>query len=297
MLYRRISQTNGRSERPHAQLPLVISSKCVWLTCYFAGNCRGEQFQPTAIQIKMTHNRRSDFTLRYKMSQTVSEKWRPSSVTRKLFVKRALLSSLSGFGLRSGLVCSHSLALLSFSLSRSLSLCFFDFFFLCWLMASCWWAQSEWLCGGWWLLNLVSCSLLSETCVSDVLDSLCIRGKPFCPPGKPFWFPVRLLVRWNSVFAWKLGLRVGAAASCSLFFNSPFTVGCCCNLWSWSLCLLTASLSSESKGTGRFWESRKSCLNISLKKPQKQSTASQTTCTRNLYFNWLHLYNVKVSSH
>lgn len=174
--------------------------------------------------------------------------------SHKIFVKRALLSSLLGFCLRSGLVSSHSLPLLSFNLSRSLSLCFLDFFFLCWLVAICWCAQSEILCGGWWLLTLVSCPLLSETGMSDVLDSLCIRGKPFCPPGKPFWLPVRLLVCWNSVFEWKLGMTVGAATSCLLLFKSPFTVGCCCKLWSTSLCLLTASLSCESKGTGRFWE-------------------------------------------
>lgn len=173
-----------------------------------------------------------------------------------------LLSSLSGFCLRSGLVSNHSLPLFSFNLSRSLSLCFLDFFFLCWLLAGGWWEQSESPCGG-WLLTLGPCSLLSETGVSEVLDSLCIRGKPLWPPGKPFWFPVWLVVRWNSVFVWKLGLREGAEMTCPWLFKSPFTAGCCCNLWSTSLCFLTARLSRESEGTGRFWRKRELNLNIS----------------------------------
>lgn len=222
---------------------------CVWLAYHFVGSCRVEWLN-SVLEI-------GPFKQNVLMArQTITEKGR-SSVTRKIFSQRSLLSSLSGFCLRSGLVSNHSLPLLSFNLSRSLSLCFFDFFFLCWLLVSCWWAQSESLCGGWCLLNLLSCSLLSEACVSEVLDSLCISGKPFCPTGKPLWLPVRLLVRWNSVFVWKLGTRGGAAVSCLLEFKSPFTVGCCCNLWSTSFCLLTASLSSESKGTGRFWGRKK----------------------------------------
>lgn len=170
----------------------------------------------------------------------------------KSLVKVALLSSLSGFCLRSGLVSNQSLPWLSFNLSRSLSLCFLDFFFLCWVLASCWWVQSESPWGGWWLLTVSSLSLLSG--VSGVLGSLCIRVKPLCPPAEPFW----LLVLWNSVFVWKLGLRVESAPSCPpLLFGSPFTEGCCCNLCSVSLCLLTARLSSESKGTGRFCERKK----------------------------------------
>lgn len=165
-----------------------------------------------------------------------------------------LLSSLSGFCLSSGLLSSQSPPCLSFNLSRSLSLCFLDFFFLCWLLGSCWWVQSESPWGGWWLLTVGSLSLLSETGVSGVLGSLCIRGKPLCPPAESFG----LLVLWNSVFVWKLGLRVGSAPSCPpLLFGRPFTEGCCCNLCSVSLCLLAARLSSESKGTGRFCDRQK----------------------------------------
>lgn len=163
-----------------------------------------------------------------------------------------LLSSLSGFVLRSPLVFNHSLPWSSFNLSRSLSLCFFDFFFLCWLLASCGGAESRW--GGWRLLTLGTCSLFSAIWESDVLHSLCVRGKPLWLPGTPFWLSVWLVVLWNSVFVWKLGLRaVGVASSCPpLSSKSPFTAGCCCNRCSESLCLLAASLSCESKGTGRF---------------------------------------------
>lgn len=167
--------------------------------------------------------------------------------------KKALLSSLSGFFSSSLFVFNQSVLWLSLNFSRSLSLCFFDFFFLCWLLASCGWAQLESHWVGWRLLTLGSCSLVSETGVSEVLDSLCIRGKELWLPGKPFWLSVWLSVLWNSVFVWKLGLREGVASLCPpLLFKSPFTAGCCCNLWSVSFCLLAASLSCESKGTGRF---------------------------------------------
>lgn len=72
ILYKCTSQTNGRQERPQAQIPQVISSKSVRLTCYFVGNSRGEttvQLYMTEAQIKMTHKTRSNLILRYSKSQ------------------------------------------------------------------------------------------------------------------------------------------------------------------------------------------------------------------------------------
>lgn len=115
----------------------------------------------------------------------------PTMHSKSCPIQVASPSSLCCFCFSSGLVCDHSLTFLSFDLSRSLSLCFLDFFLRCWPRASC---CSQSPCLGWRLLSLVWCSGHSE--------GLCVTGKPAGPPGEPLWSAVLLPIRWKSVFEW-----------------------------------------------------------------------------------------------
>lgn len=149
-----------------------------------------------------------------------------------------LLSHLVYFCL-SLLVSNHPSPLPSVNRARSLSLCFLDFFFLCRMVISG--IQSVTLCSG----TLVSSFWVW---VSGMLDSI---------TGKPFWVPVSAFVCGKSVFEGRFGLREGDIALWLLWLISPFSAGCCCIIWSTSLCRFRANLSKESKGTGRFWGNEK----------------------------------------
>lgn len=163
--------------------------------------------------------------------------------------KEDLLSSFSGFCLRSGLDCSHPAPLSLFNFSRCFSLCFLDFFFLCWLLWSCCWVQPESPCGVFSSFTLASCSFFSEICPSDRPWS---KGKPPWATVRPQGSPGMPPIRWGSATEMRLGSKVTATLSCALLvFASPFAVDWC-NLWSVSFCLFAASLSCESRGKERF---------------------------------------------
>lgn len=82
---------------------------------------------------------------------------------------------------RSGLVSIQS----GFKRSRSLSLCFLDFFFLCWPLVNGWSVQMDVsVCGGLGLGTVGAGSVLSSLGIVDDPLSLCGECSPFGLPWR-----------------------------------------------------------------------------------------------------------------
>lgn len=154
----------------------------------------------------------------------------------------------SWFCFRSGLVSIQS----AFRRSLSLSLCFLDLFFLCWLLVNCWSLHMEVsVCGGLAVGAVGAASVLSALGTVDDPLSLCGEYRPFRLPWR--W----LLVLSNSVlmcpleFPWLEELRA------PLVPKSAWEGDCRGWHLSNSLCLLGVWMLDGSKADGRFWGKRK----------------------------------------
>lgn len=142
----------------------------------------------------------------------------------------------SWFFFRSGLVSIQS----GFKRSRSFSLCFLDFFFLCWPLEGSWPAQTD-----------VSTWGSLELGVTGGLSDLSMLG--LCGEYRRLGLACGgLLGLSNSSLTCALELPLLAAPRSPLVPNSPWEGECVGKHWSNSLCFLGVWLLDESEGSGRF---------------------------------------------
>lgn len=167
----------------------------------------------------------------------------PTETANKVFLWfSALPLTLSWFCFRSGLVSIQS----GFKRSRSLSLCFLDFFFLCWPLMTCWSVQMDVLVFGSFELGAVGTgSILSALGIVEPPLRLCDKYIRF---GLPRW----LLVLSNSSLTCALEFPWLEELWAPLAPYSPWEGDCRGKHWSNSLCFLGVWQLDESEGNGRF---------------------------------------------
>lgn len=151
--------------------------------------------------------------------------------------------TFSWFCFRSGLVSIQS----GFKRSRSLSLCFLDFFFLCWPLVICWSVQMD--------VSVFGSLELGAVGTGSVLSTLGIVEHPLRLCGKHirFGLPWRwLLVLSNSSLTCTLEFPWLEELRAPLVPYSAWEGDCRGKHWSNSLCFLGVWQLDESEGNGRF---------------------------------------------
>lgn len=146
----------------------------------------------------------------------------------------------SWFFFRSGLVSIQS----GFKRSRSFSLCFLDFFFLCWPFGRCWPVQMD--VSTWGSFELGVAGALS------VLSTFGLCNK-YRRLGLACWGWLGLS---NSSLTCAPELPLPEVLRSPLVPNSPWEGECVGKDWPNSLCFLGVWLLDESEGSGRFYEAK-----------------------------------------